>query len=112
MLLRRIFVALVLEHLQRVNQFLARLLRTNHSVDVAALGGNVRAGKAVAKFFNLFIARLGNDLSFFFLRFRRERRALQFALVNNVDRAFRLPSRRSLPWARHNSRRYGCAWMT
>ena len=68
MLLRRIFVAFGLEHFQRVNQFLARLLGKNHGVNIAAFGGNVRAGKAVAKFFNLLIARFGNDLSFFCFR--------------------------------------------
>ena len=67
MLLRRVLVALGLEHLQRIDQLFARLLRTDHSVNIAAFGGNVRAGKAVAKFFNLFIARFGDDFSFFFL---------------------------------------------
>ncbi len=67
MLLRRIFVAFVLEHLQRVNQLFARLLRTDHRINVATFGGNVRAGKAVAEFFDLLIARFGNDFSFFFL---------------------------------------------
>src|ERR1041385_4542526 len=69
MLLWRIFIALGLEHLQRVDQLFARFLWADHSVDVATFGGNVRAGKAVTEFFNLFIACLGNDFSFFLLGF-------------------------------------------
>src|SRR5258707_15705405 len=57
MLLRRVFVALGLEHLQRVDQLFARFARLDDGVHVAALGGNVRIGKALAKFFDLLLAR-------------------------------------------------------
>src|SRR5258707_15877372 len=57
MLLRRGFVALGLEHLQCVAQLFARFARLDDGVHVAALGGHARIGKALAKFFDLLLAR-------------------------------------------------------
>src|SRR5262249_3366669 len=45
MLLGRIGVALVLEHVERGDQLLARVARLDHLVDVAAAGGDVGIGK-------------------------------------------------------------------
>jgi len=69
MLLRWVLIAFGLEHFERIDQFLARLLRTDHRVDVTPFGGDIRAGKAIAEFLNLFIARLGDDFCLFFLGF-------------------------------------------
>src|SRR5689334_23040346 len=44
-LLRRVGVALVLEHLQRIDQPRARGARLDHVVDVAAGGGDIGIGK-------------------------------------------------------------------
>jgi len=66
MLLRRVLVALGLEHLQGVNQLLAGVLGTDYGVNIAMLGGHVRIGKALAEFFYLLLARLGDDFGFFF----------------------------------------------
>ena len=55
MLLRRVFVPLGLQHLQRLDQLLAGLARLNHGIDESAIGGNVGIGEAVAEFFDLLL---------------------------------------------------------
>ncbi len=45
MLLGRVFVPLGFQHLQRLDQLLARFSRLDDGIDVAALGGDVRVGK-------------------------------------------------------------------
>ena len=66
-LLGRVFVALGLQHFQSVNELLAGFARLDDGVHVAVLGGDVRVGKARAEFLNLFIAGLGQNLSFLFV---------------------------------------------
>src|SRR5207237_1290640 len=51
-LLRRILVALGLQHLQPVDEPFARLARLDHSINIAALGSDVRIGKALAELFH------------------------------------------------------------
>src|SRR5882672_11615928 len=53
MLLRRVLVALGLQHFQRLDQLLARLSRLDDCIEIAALCRYVRVRKPVAKFFNL-----------------------------------------------------------
>src|ERR1700692_132723 len=83
-LLSRVLVALVLQHVQRLDELLARLSRLNHRIDKSAIGGHVRIGQAVAEFFDLL-------LTSFFAIFS----TIQFALVDNIHRAFR-PHHRNL----------------
>src|SRR5262245_1557697 len=52
-LLRRVLVALAVEHLQRLDQAPPRLARRDHRVYVSSLGSDVRIGKELAEFFNL-----------------------------------------------------------
>src|SRR5690606_31358358 len=47
-LLRRVRVPLLAQHVERVDQPGARLARIDHIVDVAARGGDVRVGEALA----------------------------------------------------------------
>src|SRR5579859_2122586 len=89
MLLRRVFVALAIEHLERLDQFFAGLSWADYRINVASLGGYIRIGEAVAEFFGLLFAhgghggfadrRVGEAVGGFF----------QLAFVDDVDRAFR-----------------------
>ena len=54
MLLRRVGIALVAEHLKRIDQTRARLLRLDHIVNVAAFRRDIGAGKFLAVFRNQF----------------------------------------------------------
>jgi len=78
MLLRRVLIPLSLQHLQRLNQFLARLARLDDRINESAIGRHIRIRQPVAKFFNLLLA---DHFAIF--------RAIQFALVDDVHRAFR-----------------------
>ena len=52
-LLGRILGAFVLQHLERLNQLAARIARTNHRVEIAALGRDIRIGEAFAELLDL-----------------------------------------------------------
>ena len=56
MLLRRVLVPLGLQHLQRLDQLLARLARLDHGIHESAVGGHVGIRQAVAEFFDLLLA--------------------------------------------------------
>jgi hypothetical protein len=73
-----ILVAFVIERGQRLHQLGARHARQDHFVDVAALGGDIRAGKPLAELRDLFSAHR-----------RRIGGLLDVALVEDVDRALR-----------------------
>ena len=72
-------VALGFERAQGGDEFRARLRRLDDGVDVAALGGDVGIGEALAELGDFFAAQA---LAIGFGR------ALEFALVDDVDRAF------------------------
>ena len=56
MLLRWILVALSLQHLQRLNQFLARLTRLDDCIYESAIGSHVGIRQPLAEFFDLLLA--------------------------------------------------------
>ena len=64
MLLRRIFIALALQHIQRSNQPAARFVGSNHRVHISPFSGNIRIRELLAEFVNLSGACLGQHLSF------------------------------------------------
>ena len=80
MLLRRVLVALGLQHLQCLDQLLAGFARLDDGVDIPALGGDVGIGEALAKLFDLLSGVQLRVLS---------TAVFQFALVDDVDCAFR-----------------------
>src|SRR5271167_2767853 len=52
-LLGRVLGALVLQHVERLNQLAAGVARTNDGVKVSAFGRDVGVGEALAKLFDL-----------------------------------------------------------
>src|ERR1700733_7172228 len=78
MLLRRIFVAFGFEHLQGLDQLLARLAGLDDGVDEAPVGCNIGIGEALAKFFDLLLAHFAAIFSPF-----------QFTFVDDIHCAFR-----------------------
>ncbi len=64
MLLRRIFVALALQHIQRSNQPAARFVGSNHRIHISPFSGNIRIRKLLAELMDLSGACLGQHLSF------------------------------------------------
>src|SRR5271157_255186 len=78
MLLGRVLVALVLQHIERLNQLAARVSGTNYRVEIAALGGNVRIGEAFAELLDL-----GSAIGI------RVWGLLDFVPIDDVYRAFR-----------------------
>jgi hypothetical protein len=89
MLLWRIFIPLGLKHLQRINDSFARVSGLDHGIHVAAFSGNVGVGKTCAKFVDLFIPRLGQDLCPLGFCLSHLGHGVQLAFVNNVHCAFR-----------------------
>ncbi len=63
MLLRRVLVSLGLEHLQCLDKPLARVARPDHRVNVPALCGHIRIGKALTELLNLFLSYLLHPLA-------------------------------------------------
>jgi len=55
-LLGRVLVPFGFQHLQRLDQFLARFSRLDDRIHKAPLRSHIRIGKAIAKFFNLALA--------------------------------------------------------
>ncbi len=53
MLLGRVFVALVLQHIERLNQLAPGVARANHRVQLSSFCRYVRIGEAVAKLLDL-----------------------------------------------------------
>src|SRR5258708_14242385 len=78
MLLRRILIPLSLQHSQRLDQLLTRLARLDNCIHKSAISRHVGIRQPLAKFFNLFLA---NRFAIF--------SALQFAVVDDIPRAFR-----------------------
>ena len=78
MLLRRVLIPLGPEHLQRLDQLLAGLARLDDRIDESTIGGYVGVCQALAELFDLLLA---NRYAIF--------RAVQFALVDDIHRAFR-----------------------
>src|SRR5215472_1964350 len=78
-LLRRIPITFRLQHGQRLNQLLARIARWDDGIDESAVRDYIRIGEAIAELFDLVAAHL--------IAVRPGR--VEFAFVNDVDRALR-----------------------
>src|SRR6516162_5242584 len=76
--LRRVFVALVFQHIQSLDQLAAGVAGADDGVEVSALGGDVGIGEAVAELLDL-----GGALGLGVVGL------LELAAVDDVDRAFR-----------------------
>ena len=78
MLLTRILIPLILQHLQRLNQFLASFARLDHCIDKPAISCDVGVSQPVAEFLYLLLPHRFAIFS-----------GVQFALVDDIHRAFR-----------------------
>jgi hypothetical protein len=100
MLLRRVLVALVREHLERADETRARVLGADDLVDVSELGGLERVGELLPVVGRETLA-LGLGLL----------RLLDLVAEDDVDGAVR-PMTAISAVGRRGSRRRGCAWRT
>src|ERR1700686_4968096 len=86
-LLRRIFVAFAFEHFEGVDDFLASVARADHGVYIAAFGGDVGVGEAIAELLDFFGAHFvqggltGEPVGALF------EGPVEFAAVDDGDRA-------------------------